>query len=76
MVNMRRRAIDFIRQNDYQEIYTFFDNDQSGEKTTQMFMEETQFKGKVQPQNHLYKDCIRIIINIYRMDSSSRSLAM
>ena len=56
MVNMRRRAIDFIKQSDYKEIYTFFDNDHSGEKTTQMFIEEPQFKGKVQPQNHLYAD--------------------
>ena len=55
MVNMRRRAIDFIKQNDYKEIYTFFDNDQSGEKTTQMFIDEPQLKGRVQPQNHLYK---------------------
>ena len=56
MVNMRRRAIDFIKQEDYQEIYTFFDNDQSGEKTTQMFLDEPQLKGRVEPQNHLYKD--------------------
>ena len=56
MVNMRRRAIDFIKQGDYKEVYTFFDNDQSGEKTTQMFVEEPALKGKVEPQNHLYAD--------------------
>lgn len=55
MVNMRRRAIDFIKQSGYEKIYTFFDNDNSGEKTTRMFMEELELKGKVEPQNHLYE---------------------
>jgi len=55
MVNMRRRAMDFIRSQNYQSIYTFFDNDSAGEKTTQMFVEE--LGDKVRPQNHLYKGC-------------------
>ena len=37
MVNMRRRALDFIKGNDYQCVYTFFDNDSAGEKTTDLF---------------------------------------
>jgi 5S rRNA maturation endonuclease (ribonuclease M5) len=53
MVNMRRRAIDFIKQAGYEKIYTFFDNDRAGEKTTEMFLQE--LIGKVKPQNHLYK---------------------
>lgn len=53
MVNMRRRAIDFIRQVGYEKIYTFFDNDSSGEKTTQMFIDE--LGQGVESQNHLYK---------------------
>ena len=55
MVNMRRRAIDFIKQVGYKKIYTFFDNDDSGEKTTQMFLDRSELQGKVKPQNHLYK---------------------
>ena len=50
---MRRRAVDFIKQADYEKIYTFFDNDSSGEKTTQMFIDE--LGQGVEPQNHLYK---------------------
>lgn len=53
MVNMRRRAIDFIKQSNYEHIYTFFDNDQSGEKTTTFFKEE--LGQGVKPQNHLYQ---------------------
>ncbi|MCI5091162.1 toprim domain-containing protein [Phaeodactylibacter sp.] len=52
MVNMRRRAIDFIRSQNYRSVYTFFDNDSAGEKTTQLFVEE--LGDKVRPQNHLY----------------------
>lgn len=55
MVNMRKRAIDFIRQSSYEKIYTFFDNDSAGEKTTQMFLDEPDLSGKVFPQNHLYE---------------------
>jgi 5S rRNA maturation endonuclease (ribonuclease M5) len=55
MVNMRRRAIDFIRHANYEQVFTFFDNDSSGEKTTQVFEEDLELKGKVKPQNHLYK---------------------
>ena len=53
MVNMRRRAIDFIRSQTYQEVFTFFDNDSAGQKTTDLFEEE--LVGIVQPQNHLYQ---------------------
>lgn len=53
MVNMRRRALDFIKQAGYEKIYTFFDNDSSGEKTSQIFI--TELGQKVEPQNHLYK---------------------
>ncbi len=53
MVNMRRRALDFIRSSSYQQVYTFFDNDRAGEKTRQVFVEEL---GEiVKPQNHLYR---------------------
>ncbi|MCB0633947.1 MAG: toprim domain-containing protein [Lewinella sp.] len=55
MVNMRRRGIDFIKQGDYEQVFTFFDNDSAGEKTAQMFLEEPELKEKVEPQNHLYK---------------------
>ncbi len=55
MVNMRRRAIDFIRSAEYDNIYTFFDNDVAGEKTTELFIE--QLGEKVKPQNHLYANC-------------------
>jgi 5S rRNA maturation endonuclease (ribonuclease M5) len=54
MVNMRRRAIDFIKQANYQQVFTFFDNDDSGEKTTQLFIDELE--GMVKPQSHLYTD--------------------
>ena len=53
MVNMRRRALDFIKQSGYENIYTFFDNDSAGEKTTKMFVEE--LGQGVEMQNHLYK---------------------
>lgn len=53
MINMRRRAIDFIKQSSYQQIYTFFDNDSAGQKTTEMFLQE--FGQIVKPQNHLYE---------------------
>jgi len=53
MVNMRRRALDFIKQSGYEKIYTFFDNDRAGEKTTQMFIAE--LGQGVEPQNHLYE---------------------
>lgn len=53
MVNMRKRALDFIKHAGYDQVFTFFDNDDSGEKTTQMFIEE--LGQKVKPQNHLYK---------------------
>lgn len=53
MVNMRRRAIDFIRGQMYQELFTFFDNDSAGEKTTSLFKEE--LGELVKPQNHLYQ---------------------
>jgi 5S rRNA maturation endonuclease (ribonuclease M5) len=53
MANMRKRALDFIKRLDYQEVFTFFDNDSAGEKTTQIFTEEL---GRlVKPQNHLYQ---------------------
>ena len=55
MVNMRKRAIDFIKQSEYQTIYTFFDNDSAGGKTTEMFLQEPNLTEKVNPQNHLYK---------------------
>lgn len=54
MVNMRKRALDFIKQNHYKQVYTFFDNDRAGEKTTQLFREE--LGDCIQPQNHLYKN--------------------
>ena len=54
MVNMRKRAIDFIKQAQYEKVYTFFDNDEAGEKTTQLFLQE--LGGIVKTQNHLYKD--------------------
>lgn len=53
MVNMRRRALDFIKQSGYEKTYTFFDNDRAGEKTTQMFID--QLGKRCKPQNHLYK---------------------
>ena len=54
MVNMRRRAIDFMRSQNYQSVYTFFDNDSAGEKTTKLFQDEL---GEViKSQNHLYRD--------------------
>lgn len=53
MVNMRRRAMDFIRSQNYQAIYTFFDNDSAGEKTTKLFQDE--LGDVVKPQNHLYQ---------------------
>lgn len=55
MVNMRQRAIDFIKQAGYQKIYTFFDNDPAGEKITQLFQNDPILKGRVEPQNHLYQ---------------------
>lgn len=55
IVNMRRRAVDFIKQAGYEKVYTFFDNDNAGEKTTVMFQEEPDLKGRVEPQNHLYQ---------------------
>lgn len=54
MVNLRRRAIDFIRQAGYERVYTFFDNDSAGEKTTRMFLEEAELNKKTEAQNHLY----------------------
>jgi len=51
--NLRGCAIDFIKQSDYKNIYTFFDNDSPGEKTTQIFIEE--LGQRVEAQNHLYK---------------------
>ena len=53
MVNMRRRALDFIKTSGYSEVFTFFDNDEAGEKTTQLFEEE--LGSIVRPQNHLYQ---------------------
>ena len=53
MVNMRKRALDFIRSFTYEQIYTFFDNDRAGEKTTQLFAEE--LGDRVLPKNHLYR---------------------
>jgi DNA primase len=53
MVNLRRRAIDFIKQSGYNEIYTFMDNDKAGQKTTQIFIDELGERAK--PQNHLYE---------------------
>lgn len=52
MVNMRRRALGFIKETGYQAVYTFFDNDDAGAKTTKLFQEE--LGTLVQPQNHLY----------------------
>ncbi len=52
MVNMRRRALDFIKTSNYCQVYTFFDNDRTGEKTTNLFLEE--LGSVVNPQNHLY----------------------
>jgi hypothetical protein len=66
MVNMRRRAIDFIKRAGYDEIYTFFDNDPSGEKTTELFLSEPGLEAKVKPQNHLYtgfKDYNAFLLN-------------
>lgn len=54
MVNMRRRALDFIKQSGYDQVFTFFDNDSSGIKATQMFKDE--LGDRVDPQNHLYKE--------------------
>lgn len=53
MVNMRKRALHFIGYAKYEQVFTFFDNDSSGEKTTRMFIEELGHRGE--PQNHLYK---------------------
>lgn len=53
MVNMRKRAIDFIRQASYDQVFTFFDNDSSGEEATQLFLDE--YDTNVKSQNHLYK---------------------
>ena len=54
MVNMRKRALDFIKQAGYDQVFTFFDNDLSGEKTTSLFIEEigcsTLYSG-----NYLYQ---------------------
>lgn len=54
MANMRKRALDFILNADYQEVFTFFDNDNAGEKTTQVFVDG--LGAIVKPQNHLYSD--------------------
>lgn len=54
MVNMRRRALDFIKQHNYEQVFTFFDNDSAGEKTTNLFQDE--LGNIVYPQNHLYQD--------------------
>ena len=53
MVNMRRRALEFIKDSGYTEVFTFLDNDSTGEKTTRLFAEE--LGGMVKPQNHLYQ---------------------
>ena len=55
MVNLREAAIDFIKEANYEMIYTFFDNDSAGEKTTSIFVNELSPKCKIEPQNHLYK---------------------
>ena len=53
MVNMRRRALAFIKESTYTEVFTFFDNDHAGMKTTRLFRETL---GEiVKPQNHLYE---------------------
>ena len=54
MINMKGRAIDFIRKAGYETVYTFFDNDEAGEKTTKLFLNEQNLKEIVIPQNHLY----------------------
>ncbi len=54
MVNLRKRGLDFIKSGDYKEVFTFFDNDAAGEKTTDFFKQE--LGRKVNPQNHLYKN--------------------
>ncbi|MEL6659537.1 MAG: toprim domain-containing protein [Bacteroidota bacterium] len=53
MVNMRQRAMEFIRSQKYKTVYTFFDNDNAGEKTTQLFQDK--LGEVVKPQNHLYQ---------------------
>jgi 5S rRNA maturation endonuclease (ribonuclease M5) len=53
MVNMRKRAIDFIKQAGYEKVYTFFDNDEAGEKTTKVFSKE--LGSGVKPQNRSYE---------------------
>ena len=47
------KAKDFIKENTYQKIYTFFDNDNAGQEADLAFLE---FGQKVTPCNHLYKD--------------------
>ena len=54
MVNLRKRAVDFIKSQDYERVYTFFDNDNAGDKTTRLF--EAELGEMVKSQNHLYTD--------------------
>ena len=53
MVNMRRRAIDFIKQAGYEEVFTFFDNDEGGVKTNKLFIDI--FGEKIKSQNFVYQ---------------------
>jgi len=48
-----QRTVDVIRQNGYQQIYTYLDNNKAGREHTEKF--QAEFDDKVLPQNELYK---------------------
>lgn len=52
-IALQERAIEWMRLQSYQEVYTFFDNDQAGEKATKRF---EQLDMKVIPQNYRYAE--------------------
>jgi len=53
MVNMKGRALDFIRQHGYEKVYTFFDNDEAGDKAIEFFT--YCFGTKIFSQNMIYE---------------------
>jgi DNA primase len=51
-VALKKRAIEYIKNKNYSEIYTYFDNDPAGEKTQQEF--KAEFPAGVVPCNYIY----------------------
>ncbi len=53
-LSFQQRAEVFIETGQYEEVLTFFDNDETGNKATENF--KKQFAEKVNPQNYRYQN--------------------